>query len=100
MSHIYDIKLSKYCDIDTRLEHLKKNVMSYAHLIGVGDMRIPSDFQLVYMIPRKSIKWLNIICTLSNFSYNAYLNYFSCHINLKYRVLTIRCFTNHLRGLP
>ena len=32
MSHIYDIKLSKYCDIDARLEHLKKNVMSYAHL--------------------------------------------------------------------
>ena len=47
MSHIYYIKLSKYCDIDARLEHL-------------GDMRIPSDFQLVYMIPRKSIKWLNI----------------------------------------
>ena len=32
MSHIYDIKLSKYCDIDARLEHFKKNVMSYAHL--------------------------------------------------------------------
>ena len=65
MSHIYDIKLSKYCDIDARLEHLKKNVMSYAHGVGehLGDMRIHSDFQLVYMIPRKSIKWLNIYTT-------------------------------------
>ena len=32
MSHIYDIKLSKYCDIDARLEHFKKNVMSYHHM--------------------------------------------------------------------
>ena len=68
MSHIYDIKLSKYCDIDARLEHLKKNVMTNVICtLGVGehlgDMRIPSDFQLVYMIPRKCIKWLNIYTT-------------------------------------
>ena len=68
MSHIYDIKLSKYCDIDARLEHLKNNVMTNVICtLGVGehlgDMRIHSDFQLVYMIPRKSIKWLNIYTT-------------------------------------
>ena len=65
MSHIYDIKLSKFCDIDARLEHLKKCNVICTLGVGehLGDMRIHSDFQLVYMIPRKSIKWLNIYTT-------------------------------------
>ena len=41
-----------------------KKIWSYAHLKNtLGDMRMPSDWQLVYMAPRTSIQLLNINTT-------------------------------------